>query len=203
MADWDENSPQLQQNLEHVLRQIRDEARRREAPTVEAARHWHAGIMRSLQAPDPQFIGKFRGEAGVEDIEVRIGRHRGAPARDIATALRDFEARLRQAVALLDDLLPAGTELDADGVSAVIDLCAWAHAEWTRIHPFANGNGRTARFWANSLAMRYGLPPFVRLRPRPDGGYGAAGERAMRGDWEAMAMVFRDMLHAFFGTRRS
>ena len=38
-----------------------------------------------------------------------------------------------------------------------------------------NSNGRTARMWANSLAMRYSLPPFVHLRPRPDDGYGGAG----------------------------
>jgi hypothetical protein len=48
----------------------------------------------------------------------------------------------------------------------VIDLCAWVHAEWVRIHPFANGNGLTARLWANSLAVRYGLPPFIRFAPK-------------------------------------
>ena len=66
--------------------------------------------------------------------------------------------------------------------------------EWVRIHPFANGNGRTARLWANYVLMRYGLPPVVRLRPRPDGGYGAAGAAAMAGDWEPTAAVFRKLL---------
>jgi hypothetical protein len=67
-----------------------------------------------------------------------------------------------------------------DQLAAIVDLCAWAHAEWVRIHPFANGNGRTARLWANCLAMRYGLPPFIRLRPRPNSGYAAAA-KAMHG----------------------
>ncbi|MGD9884339.1 MAG: Fic family protein [Reyranella sp.] len=58
------------------------------------------------------------------------------------------------------------------------------NAEWVRIHPFANGNGRTALLWANSLAMRYGLPTFGRLRPRPDGNYGIVSRKAMLGDWE-------------------
>ena len=66
-----------------------------------------------------------------------------------------------------------------------------------RIHPFANGNGRTARLWANFLALRYGLPPFIRLRPRPDDGYGDAGNEAMRGNWEPTAAVFRRMLTRF------
>ena len=89
---------------------------------------------------------------------------------------------------------PAGQELDGDGLAAVIDLCAWTHAEWVRIHPFGNGNGRTARIWANALLMRYGLPPVVRLRPRPDRGYGRAGAAAMKGNWRPAAAVFRRML---------
>ena len=73
-------------------------------------------------------------------------------------------------------------------------LTAWVHAEWVRIHAFANGNGRTARLWSNSPAMRYGLPPFVCLRPRPNTGYGGAGAKAMHGNWETTARVFRRLL---------
>ncbi len=62
---------------------------------------------------------------------------------------------------------------------------------------FANGNGRTARLWANFIAVRYGLPPFVRLRPRPDEGYSEAGIKAMQGDWEPTAIVFRRLLNRF------
>ena len=81
----------------------------------------------------------------------------------------------------------------------MIELAGWAHAEWVRIHPFRNGNGRTARLWANALLMRYGLPPFVRLRPRPDGGYGAAGAAAMDGDRQPTVVVFRRMLRELLG----
>jgi Fic family protein len=63
--------------------------------------------------------------------------------------------------------------------------------------PALNGNGRTARLWANSIALRYGLPPFVRLRPRPDNGYGEAGVKAMRGDWKPTAIAFRRLLNKF------
>jgi hypothetical protein len=83
----------------------------------------------------------------------------------------------------------------------VIDLSAWAHAEWVRMHPFANGNGRTARIWANAILMRYGLPPAVRLRPRPGGGYGLAGAAAMDGEWRPTAAVFRTMLEEVLSER--
>ena len=64
---------------------------------------------------------------------------------------------------------------------------------------FLNGNGRTARLWANCIAMRYGLPPFVRLRPRPDDAYGHASEEAMQGRWQATAPVFRQMYREVVG----
>ena len=94
---------------------------------------------------------------------------------------------------LLDNLIAQGKDLSADEVGAVIDVCAWAHAEWVRIHPFANGNGRTARLWANLIAMRYGLPPFVRPRPRPGGDYESASAEAMQGNWRPTIAAFRRM----------
>ena len=79
----------------------------------------------------------------------------------------------------------------------MLDLCAWAHGEWVRIHPLTNGNGRTARLWANSLLVRYGLPPVIGLRPRPGGGYGAAGAAAMRGDVRPTRVELAKMLTDF------
>lgn len=107
----------------------------------------------------------------------------------------DFDHRLSRVVARLDALLRPGAELDADQLSAVLDVCAWTHAEWVRIHPFANGNGRIARLWANRLALRYGLPPFIRLRPRPDCGYASAATAAMKGSWQPTAALLREWLH--------
>ena len=150
--------------------------------------------MHGVSVPDPRFPGAFRGEAGLDGIEVAIGQHMGIAADQVASALAHFEQILQRATGHLDEILPPGADPDADTLGAIIDLCAWAHAEWVRIHPFANGNGRTTRLWANSLAMRYGLPPFVRLRPRPDGGYSSAGAEAMLGRWQSTAVVFRRMM---------
>jgi hypothetical protein len=152
--------------------------------------------MQGLDA-DRRNVGAFRGERGLERTGVRIGPHRGTPAARVAEELKGFEEVLHVVVARLDEDIPIAKELDADEGAAVIDLCAWAHAEWVRIHPFANGNGRTARLWANFVALRYGLPPFVHLRPRPDEGYEEAGAKAMEGDWKPTAIVFRRLLKRF------
>ena len=106
-------------------------------------------------------------------------------------------ARLQTLVGELDALIPMGQKPDVDQLAAIVDLCAWVHTEWVRIHPFVNGNGRTARFWANSLATRYGVSLFIRLRPRPGAGYGEACASAMQGDWKPTAAVFRRLLDDF------
>ena len=196
MPDWDEDSPQLRHNLSAILEEIVERADQREVPSVEMARRWQHAFMQGLRV-EPRYVGKFRGESGLERTGVKIGTYRGTPANQVATELRRFEVRLQAAVAQVDRLIAVGKRLNADECEAILDLCAWAHAEWIRIHPFANGNGRTARLWANFLALRYGLPPFVRLRPRPDDGYGDAGTEAMRGSWEPTAAVFRRMLKRF------
>ena len=80
---------------------------------------------------------------------------------------------------------------------AVLLAAAIAHGEWVRIHPFANGNGRIARLWANWVVVRYCLPVFVSLRPRPAWLlYAGAAVASMRGDHGPMTTAFLDMLRA-------
>ena len=196
MPDWDADSPQLRKNLTKVLDGILAAAQRREKPTLESARRWQSVLMKNLKVPDVRFVGAFRGESGLENVQVRVAAHFGVAAAGVEPALADFETKLQALVAELDSLLPVGQEPNADQLAAILDLCAWVHSEWVRIHPFANGNGRTARLWANSIALRYGLPPFVRLRPRPNSGYAEAGARAMLGDWKPTAIVFRRLFES-------
>lgn len=160
---------------------------------MEAARGWQLEIMQGLIPPEPQLVGRFRGEAGLEDYNVKVGDLPGVRAPEVAAELREFDRKLRLAIAELDALIEQGQELTGDYLEAILTLCAWAHSEWIRIHPFTNGNGRTARLWVNSIAMRYGLPPFLRLRPRPGDGYGPACAAAMQGDWSSTVALFRRM----------
>ena len=45
-----------------------------------------------------------------------------------------------------------------------IELAAYAHHELVRIHPFVDGNGRTARLLMNLILMREGYPPVVIIK---------------------------------------
>lgn len=198
MADWDADGPRLSNNLKAVLQTVRDQARRRIPVQLAHARGWHRVMMHGLHVPGPQYVGQFRGEAGLQRIGVRIGDAQGVHPDRVAAELLAFEHRLNIILKHLDAQIPAGSIPGPGLLDEVLAACAWAHAEWVRIHPFANGNGRTARIWANLIAMRYGLPPFVQLRPRPrDHGYAAAAAKAMKGDQKSTAVVFRAMLEAY------
>lgn len=202
VPDWDEDSPQLRDNLTKILEEVAGRADRRDIPSLETARRWHSLVMQGLAVPQAIFIGAFRGEPGLEDIQVRVGVSYGVDSAEVAVALKQFEAKLHLALGDLDNTIPVGHEPGEDQQNAVVDVCAWTHAEWVRIHPFANGTGRTARIWANFIALRYNLPPFVRLRPRPNERYGEAGVQAMRGDWKPTVAVFRRLLDIFLDEDR-
>ena len=195
MADWDADSPQLRRNLASVAQAIRDSADRRDKPSRDLVREWHRQTMKGLAVPDTAYVGRFRGEPGAQ-VEVVIGAAEGVAYENVEAQLDEFERRMQAVVAALDAEYPAGAELDTDAVAAVAELAGWAHAEWVRIHPFVNGNGRTARMWANFLLQRFGLPPVMRLRPRPHGDYAAAGARAMGGDWGPTVALILRMLSA-------
>jgi hypothetical protein len=67
--DWDEDSPELRRNLAGLLERIEEDARHRKPPTVETARRWQIDIMRNLSVPDPNYVGAFRGEPGLENVQ--------------------------------------------------------------------------------------------------------------------------------------
>lgn len=198
LPDWDDDSPQLRSNLEKVFDSIDRDAARRAVPKIATAKRWQTRMMDGLAVDKPEYVGRFRGEPGLERCGVHVEGVHGSAPWDVAEALKAFESTLQRAVSGLDARYPDADSLDDDGQSAVVELAAWAHAVWVRIHPFANGNGRTARVWANLILMRYGLPPVVALRPRPGGGYAAAGAEAMRGQWRPTVRVFRQMLKEYF-----
>jgi excisionase family DNA binding protein len=46
---------------------------------------------------------------------------------------------------------------------SVTELAAWAHYKLVYIHPFIDGNGRTARLLMNLILIQHGYPPAVIL----------------------------------------
>ncbi len=174
MADWDANSPELVRNLTELGRHIGAEAAARQPVSSETIRRWQTLIMRGLPTPAGEPVGAYRGESGLEQYDVQVGGRLGTPATQVTAELAAFDHTLAEQLDELDQTITRSqveSGLTADRVGAVIILCAWTHGEWVRIHPFPNGNGRTARILVNGIALRYGLPAFMRVRPRPEADY--------------------------------
>jgi hypothetical protein len=194
VADWDIDGPQLRANLEKVLGDVVQWAARRDKFTITVIKRWHRDTMEGLDVPHPTLVGRFRGEPGLESKLVYVGSRSGLKPTLVLGQVEEFVRRLDPALKQLDKILPAGQDLGRDGLQAVVELAAWAHSEWVRIHPFVNGNGRTARILTNAILMRYGLPPVLRLRPRPGFPYEHAGAEGMAGNAKPMEALMRKRL---------
>jgi hypothetical protein len=186
---WDDEvaSVRLEENLAAVARSIVSASSSyRESPTLDMVIDWHRAMLEGTEVPDDAYRGAFRGSAhpAVVDYEVTVNGLSATRASDVAAELDSLLLELKDRILALD-ALDAEAERDvltAGFVEAAIDTCAWLHGEWVRIHPFVNGNGRTARMWVLWVCSRYGLPQLLPLRPRPDMGYGPASLLSMVGD---------------------
>jgi Fic family protein len=204
---WNDDPPNhagvIESNLREVLGRLEEEASDRSAPTVAAAQQWHREIYAGVPLPVDYYAGEVRDSdqqfPELIGYEVTVGEHPGALSADVPAALKVFEGQLQDVIAAVDSAIPiADGPQNLGQLHTVIDVCAGAHGRWVQIHPFANGNGRIARIWANWCAMRYGLPPFVRLRPRPEGlAYALAAFASMTGDYRPMIGVFANMLDRY------
>ncbi len=201
---WNEDPPRsartIERNLESIVRRLVDSADRRDPPSVEMARRWHREIFEGVALPVQYYAGEVRDSdprfPELIGYEVEVGLNPGVAADDVPRELEDFEQRMRTAVQRLDPQVEKGRKIPREDVlGSILFLCAFSHGEWARIHPFANGNGRIARLWATWCAVRYGLPLFVRLFPRPEGHfYGGAAAASMRGDHTPTVILFGEWL---------
>lgn len=185
----------------------------RAVPSLSDAASWHRRIYDGCTVPAAAYLGHFRGDPSHPELvgyEVGVGPDMpdGLPEKvgvwsaDVEAALADFIAGVHAAFAVLDAALPVSDHpRTVDELQDVVMLTAEVHGEWVRIHPFANGNGRTARVWAALVALRYGLPVFVQLKPRPgDVAYLRAATASMgrppgfTGDHDEAVAVFAHLL---------
>lgn len=116
---------------------VRALADQREPLTESAIRSVHALVLRRSRPDD---AGRYRA------VQVFISGSRHVPPDPVAVpgAMRDLLSWLRAV---------------EDARSEPVALAAEFHARLVTIHPFVDGNGRTARLASNLLLMRHGYPP--------------------------------------------
>ena len=105
----------------------------------------------------PELAGRFRKDGEdvkkLECIEPPPGR---LVAEQIYEMWRELDGRLAQIGRHSTTL---NVKRKKEWLDKVIDTAAWAQHKLVAIHPFGEGNGRTARLLINVILRRYGLPP--------------------------------------------
>lgn len=201
---WNDDPPgydaQIVANLLRLGAAIVADAGKRLEPTVEMAKAWHREIYTAVPLPVSYYAGEVRdtdpAHPELIGYEVAVGTARGLPSADVPSALASLETGLEAIIGRMDSIIAVGVRPTTAGeLQAVLDCAAIAHGEWVRIQPFANGNGRVGRLWVNWVAMRYGLPFFMTLKPRPANlVYANAARESMLGNHQPMVVALLTLL---------
>lgn len=88
------------------------------------------------------------------------------------------------------------TEEEWNTVDMVIEVAAWLHHTIVHIHPFVEGNGRTARLAANLILQRYGLIGIsIKVESENKNAYLSALKQIdTNGDYEPLIMIIAEGL---------
>ncbi|MBI3271037.1 MAG: Fic family protein [Planctomycetes bacterium] len=155
------------------------------ALSAEAVAAWHRNVLEGLSyVLHPCYLGGYRGSAHPWLVEylVQVGGAYGAHPARVREEVRRFFEELATRTQEAARRVPLDRDRTPSEIRRVVELAAWSHGEWVRIHPFANGNGRIARLLANFVLARFRVPPLLRLRPRPEAPYARAALASMIGD---------------------
>ncbi len=158
-------------NHRKAFNYVKEHVAKGDAPTENIAKDIHMLLLENILPG-----GTYR------NVGVRIPGAGFVPpvGEDMHAQVKEFFARL------------AGT---ADSNS--IELAAWTHAELVRIHPFVDGNGRTARMLMNYQLMLAGFLPVPVAKEQRIEYYDALEAHAVHGELGP----FADMVAALEETR--
>lgn len=150
----------------------------REPFTLDVVRDWHRRIHQGTKhVPRAEYIGGFRGEGSIHLLTYTAAfgqdpatgaQFNGAHPATVADHLAAFEQEMVAALAKWDAHIPTLAEATMSRLNVVVEDAASLYATWIRIHPFADGNGRSARVLLNWLMARYGQPLILPGRPVAD-----------------------------------
>jgi prophage maintenance system killer protein len=160
---WDEdNDPAVRAAVDHNLRHrvlpiVVASANARDQFSHKLACHWQSEILHGVAVAPAEVAGSIRDPRWCS-WEVAVAGVFGTLTAQVGDQIRQFDQAFTARVKALDAAVDRGdAPASPEQVRAVLMLAADVHGEWIRIHPFVNGNGRTARLWANWALMRYGL----------------------------------------------
>jgi Fic family protein len=128
-------------NHQEAIRLVESLARQQTPISAFHVRQLHALVLAKI---DDENAGQYR------NLPVRIvgAAHEPPPAWDVSAQMNDWAVWLQE----------------QEGEIEIVALAALAHHKLVAIHPFLDGNGRTARLIMNLVLLRAGYPPAIIAR---------------------------------------
>ena len=159
-----------------------------------------------MQLPEPYYAGEIRDSdpqfPELFGSEVQVGGVLGTPSKDVPADLAQLETRIQTACTRLDAAVPRGVYRSK--MRPFVPSSLRAATSTASGYAFTRSQTATGarRLWATWIELRYGLPPFIEIKPRPAGQpYAAAAAASMHGDHRLCIRVFEQMLRAKLGQR--
>jgi fido (protein-threonine AMPylation protein) len=146
-----EEQLRITRQLEVLTREVHRGASRGRALDLDLLCSFHRALFDGVRG----HAGKIR-RPGFGSEYLTFGPNRSVSREVVEAELRATFARVARELPKLHDLRD-----DEDGQFELeaIRLAVWAHAEIIRIHPFEDGNGRSARLCAGHLLVQCGMWP--------------------------------------------
>ena len=160
MSSRPQNEEELQKReaigVIRASRFVRKYARSNEKINFEAVCKIHQEIFKDAW---PEIAGKYR----EENLEITDSKHLPPHHSQVLEQIQEAEMELAEVLKKLTTTkgkllnLRNVTDEMLESVDSIVHTAAWIHHKITYIHPFREGNGRTARLAANLILERYGL----------------------------------------------
>ncbi len=163
----------------HAIRYVREIARQTTPLGEFDVRNLHALVVKRA---DPEIAGRYATTGRY--VNTDVGRHAFPSPAEVPALMGDFSAWLGE-------------------VPATPETAFTAHRRLVDIHPFNDGNGRTARLLMNLVLIRGGYPP-VAVRPEDRLAYLRALQHAQAGGGDdAFKILLCERLDATLGEHLS
>jgi Fic family protein len=186
-------------NRQRVLKELIEHALTSEPLDASRVAQWHKDCFSGLSyvgMADQCLLGAYRGTSHprLKAMEVSVSGIFGAAAHEVHGELVRFFSQLQKRMSSLAAEIEVEQDKSQEELRQIAEVAGWAHGEWVRIHPFANGSGRTAKLIANWVLSRFRLLPVVGIRPRPEHPYAPAAVASMHGNHSKITQFIVDLL---------
>jgi len=147
----------------------------------------------------PEIAGKYRDE----NLEITDSKHLPPHHSQVTEKINAAETELAEFLKKLDASKVEGTLFNPEptneiieSIGRIVEVAAWIHHVITFIHPFREGNGRTARLAANLILERYGLIGIsIKIEKENKNRYHQAlAQIDIRGDYEPLETLITEGL---------